>query len=99
MSDALQISDFSEHVNSKFQMQVNDTTTLEIELLGVKKHGSTDSPYQFSLRFAAPLTAPRNQGAFILHHEKMREQYIFLVPTAMDAERLYYEAVFNNPQS
>lgn len=99
MSEVLKISDFSEHLNSKFQMQVNDTTTLEIELVDAKKHGSTDSPYLFSLRFAAPLNAPREQGAFILQHEKMGEQYIFLVPTAIDAERLYYEAVFNNPQS
>ena len=99
MSEVLKISDFTEHLNSKFQMQVNDTTTLEIELVDVKKHGATESPYQFSLRFAAPLNGPRAQGAFILHHEKTGEQYIFLVPIAMDAERLYYEAVFNNPQS
>jgi hypothetical protein len=99
MSEVLQITDFSEHLNSKFQMQVNDTTTLEIELVAVKKHGASESPYQFSLNFAAPLTAPLSQGIYKLEHEKLGEQHIFLVPIAKNAENLYYEAVFNNPQN
>jgi hypothetical protein len=99
MSEALQISDFSGQVNSKFQMQVNDTSALEIELIDVKQHGASESPYQFSLRFAAPLSAPTSQGTFRLEHEKLGEQYMFLVPIARDNEKLYYEAVFNNPQS
>jgi hypothetical protein len=99
MSEVLQISDFSEHINSKFQMHINDTTALEIELVDVKKHGTSESPYQFSLNFGAPLTAPLSQGTFRLEHEKLGEQYLFLVPIARDNERLYYEAVFNNPQS
>lgn len=80
-------------------MLVNDTTTLEIELLEVHQHGASQSPYQFSLKFGAPLSAPRQQGTFTLRHQTLGEQFIFLVPTAMDNERLYYEAVFNNPQN
>jgi hypothetical protein len=98
MSEPLSISYFSEHLNSKFQMQSNDTSRLDIELVEVKQHGSSQSPYQFSLRFAAPLTAPLSQGAFTLEHEKLGEQYIFLVPVDRDDQHLYYEAVFNNPQ-
>jgi hypothetical protein len=99
MSEVLTFSNFSEHLNSKFHMLVNDTSRLEIELVEVKQHRASQSPYQFSLQFAAPLTAPHSQGAFTLVHEKLGEQYIFLVPVAKDNEHLYYEAVFNNPQS
>ncbi len=98
MLEALKISDFSEHVNTRFQMRVDDATAFEVELVEVKKHGATESPYQFSLKFAAPLTAPVSQGLFILEREKLGEQHIFLVPIAKDNQRLYYEAVFNNPQ-
>jgi hypothetical protein len=98
MLEVLKISDFSEHLNSKFQMHINDVTALEVELVEVNKHGATESPYQFSLKFAAPLEAPRMQGIFKMVHEQLGEQHLFLVPIAKDNERLYYEAVFNNPQ-
>lgn len=96
MSEVLKISDFTEHLNSRFQMRVNEATAFEVELCEVTKHGATESPYQFSLKFAAPLTAPIAQGLFLLTHDKLGEQHLFLVPIAKDNERLYYEAVFNN---
>jgi hypothetical protein len=98
MLEVLKISDFAEHVNSKFQMHINEATAFEVELVEAKKHGATESPYQFSLKFAAPLTAPPSQGLYRLEHEKMGELQLFLVPVAKDKEWLYYEAVFNNPQ-
>lgn len=98
MSEVLKISDFTVHLNSKFQMHVDDATALEIELVEVTKHGASESPYQFSLKFGAPLEAPISQGSFKMEHEKLGEQYFFLVPIAKDAQRLYYEAIFNNPQ-
>lgn len=98
MLEVLKITDFAEQVNSKFQMRIDEATAFEVELVEVKKHGATESPYQFSLKFAAPLTAPVSQGLYRLDHEKMGEQQLFLVPIAKDKERLYYEAVFNNPQ-
>jgi hypothetical protein len=98
MLEVLKISDFSEHLNSKFQMHIDDATAFEVELVEVRKHGVTESPYQFSLKFAAPLEAPRMQGIFKMEHDQMGEQHLFLVPIAKDSERMYYEAVFNNPQ-
>lgn len=99
MSEVLQISDFSPHVNSKFQMHINDSASLGIELVEVTQHGSSQSPYQFSLKFSAPHAAPRSQGIYRLEHEALGEQSLFLVPVAADDKWLYYEAVFNNPQS
>ena len=99
MVEALKISDFAEHVNTRFQMRIDEATAFEVELVEVTKHGATESSYQFSLKFAAPLAAPLSQGLFILEHEKLGEQPLFLVPIARDNQRLYYEAVFNNPQS
>jgi hypothetical protein len=98
MLEVLKISDFAEQVNSKFQMRIDETTAFEVELVEAKKHGTTESPYQFSLNFAAPLTAPASQGLYRLEHEKMGELQLFLVPVAKDNQWLYYEAVFNNPQ-
>jgi hypothetical protein len=99
MSEILTISDFSAQLNSKFHMHINDSASLSIELVEVNQHGASESPYQFSLKFAAPHAAPRSQGTFRLEHPALGEQYIFLVPTALDDRWLYYEAVFNNPQS
>jgi hypothetical protein len=98
MLDLFAISDFEARLNTTFQMYINETTSLEVELVDVKKHGNTESPYQFSLKFAAPPGAPINQGIYKMLHESLGEQHLFLVPTARDAEHLYYEAVFNNPQ-
>jgi hypothetical protein len=99
MSEALKISDFSAHLNSTFLMYTDDSDALSIELVEVKQHGASQSPYQFSLKFAAPQAAPRSQGTFRLEHDGLGEHYLFLVPTAIDDKWLYYEAVFNNPQS
>jgi hypothetical protein len=98
MLEALKITDFSEHLNTIFQMHIDEANVLEIALVEAKKHGATESPYQFSLKFAAPLIAPVAQGMFKTTHEKLGERYLFLVPIAKDNEHLYYEAVFNNPQ-
>jgi hypothetical protein len=99
MSEVLKISDFSAHVNSKFHLHINDSASLGIELVEVKQQGASQSPYQFSLKFSAPQAAPRSQGTYRLEHEALGELYLFLVPVAMDEKWLYYEAVFNNPQS
>jgi hypothetical protein len=98
MLPILTISNFEAHLNSTFQMYLDEATVVEVELVDVKKHGNTTSPYQFSLRFAAPLTAPVNQNIYKMQHEQLGEQHLFLVPIAKDKDRLYYEAVFNNPQ-
>jgi hypothetical protein len=98
MSEIFSITDFEAQLNSTFQMYINDTTAFAVELIEVRKHGNTQSPYQFSLKFSAPLTAPVAQGIYKMLHEIMGEQHLFLVPIARDAEHLYYEAVFNNPQ-
>jgi hypothetical protein len=98
MLEVLKISDFAEQVNSKFQMHIDEATAFELELVEANKHGATESPYQFSLKFAAPHTAPISQGLYRLDHEKMGELQLFLVPIAKDNQWLYYEAVFNNPQ-
>ena len=98
MLDLFAISDFEAHLRSKFQMFIDEATALEVELVDVKKHGNTESPYQFSLHFAAPLSAPPRQGSFKMQHEKLGELHLFLVPIARDQAQLYYEAVFNNPE-
>ncbi|MBI3651452.1 MAG: hypothetical protein HY231_10575 [Acidobacteria bacterium] len=98
MLDLFQFSDFAAQLNTKFQMHLNEATVLEIELVEVAKHGASTSPYQFSLRFAAPLNAPLAQGIFKMRHDSMGEQQLFLVPVARDNDHLYYEAVFNSPQ-
>lgn len=98
MVEVLKNSDYAEHLNSKFQMRLDEATVLEVELVEVTTHGASATPYQFSLKFAAPLNAPVRQGIFKLEHEKLGEQQLFLVPVGKDNQRLYYEAVFNNPQ-
>jgi hypothetical protein len=95
MLDTLHYEDFAPHVNTRFQMQLNEDTTLEIELISVEDKSSSPRQEQFLLTFRAPLEAPPEQWLYQLRHEQLGSGRLFLVPIARDEEGLTYEAVFN----
>ncbi|MCP5424479.1 MAG: hypothetical protein H6970_05355 [Gammaproteobacteria bacterium] len=87
---------WTEFLREIFHLQAGLTEPLKLELVEVNgsgtRRGERRSP--FSLLFAAPLEPLLPQGIYTLHHPRMGDLALFLVPQAPDAERLYYEAVF-----
>jgi hypothetical protein len=95
MLDTLHYEDFARHVNTRFQMQLSEDTTLEIELISVEDKSPSPRQEQFLLTFRAPLQAPPEQWLYQLRHERLGSGRLFLVPIARDEKGLTYEAVFN----
>jgi hypothetical protein len=90
--------EFSKHLNSKFNLAVNDRN-LQLELVEVKAYRPQEHEQpgmeRFSAFFAGPGDAPLPQAVYQLAHEKMGDFDIFLVPVSGDQRGYRYEAVFN----
>ena len=84
--------DYAALVNTKFSL-ADAENPLEIELVEVTEPVVTTNQTHFSLYFRSAAILP--QQTYRLIHEKLGEQFIFLVPTARDANGCVYEAVFN----
>jgi Domain of unknown function (DUF6916) len=101
MSAPLTEEEFSQHVNTKFRLNVDTAEPLELELVEVKTYVNKDKPGErggmerFSAFFRGPLDAFLRQATYSLSHEKMGSFEIFLVPLARDEKGYSYEAVFN----
>jgi len=98
MSVELTEKEFSQHLNSKFQFDLNGQK-LELELVEVKGYLPQESEQHGMERFSAFFTGPPGsflpQGLYQLQHEQMGTFDIFLVPTSNDQKSYRYEAVFN----
>ena len=91
-------SEFSKHVNSKFNLAVNDRQ-LQLELVEVKVYRAEEHEQpgmeRFSAFFNGPGDARLEQQVYQLSHEQMGEFDIFLVPISGNQNGFRYEAVFN----
>jgi hypothetical protein len=95
MPDKLTWKDFTENLNTPFQLTPEGGTALEAELVEVKPGRSTPRQEQFSLLFRAAQDVPLQQGMFRLEHDKIGAFNLFLVPVRKDEQGFCYEAVFN----
>ncbi len=98
MPATLTEKEFSQHLNSKFQLKLDDRE-LELELVEVK--GYPDGPNEqsgmerFSVFFDGPGDVHLPQRLYPLKHERMGNFEIFLVPISRTENSYRYEAVFN----
>lgn len=86
---------FSENVNTKFQLQTDDGSGVELELIEVSELKVYPRQEEFSLLFRGPLNAFLDQGVRNFKHDQMGEFELFIVPIKQDADGFYYEAIFN----
>ncbi|MEK6336035.1 MAG: hypothetical protein AABM67_13985 [Acidobacteriota bacterium] len=90
--------EFSQHLNSSFQVKLPDRE-LSLELVEVKGyHAGADEQSgleRFSIFFTGPGDIRLPQQIYQLVHERMGEFEIFLVPVSGDDKGYRYEAVFN----
>ena len=101
MSAPLTEEEFSQHVNTKFRVNVESAEPVELELIEVKSYANKNKPGEqpgmerFSLFFRGPLDAFLQQATYSLSHEEMGSFDIFLVPLGREEKGYSYEAVFN----
>ena len=101
MSAPLTEKEFSQHVNTKFRLDVDRAEPVELELIEVKSYANKNKPGEqpgmerFSLFFRSPLDIFLPQATYSLSHEKMGSLDIFLVPLGREETGYSYEAVFN----
>ena len=86
---------FAQQVNSRFQVQLDQQNTVELELTEISEAKREGNQEQFSIVFRGPANAFLGQETRSVSHPEMGQFHLFLVPVNQDAEGFYYEAVFN----
>lgn len=98
MSTPLTESEFSKHLNSKFQLEVG-AQELQLELVKVKGYLPHENEQSGMERFSAFFHGPADtflpQGVYHVQHIAMGTFDIFLVPVSNQQTGYQYEAVFN----
>ena len=92
MLDNLKYEDYLSELNTKFLLT---ETSLEIELVEITEKTLTTKQEMFSLIFLGAKDNFLEQKMYRLHHEKLGDGEIFLVPIAEVADGYNYEAGFN----
>ncbi len=95
---SLTADDFAAHSGSRYLLRLAGAAEpIPLELVEVT--GGGPGPRRggrpFSLVFRGPRSPSLPQAQYQLEHAAMGELDIFLVPIALDAQGLCYEAVFN----
>jgi hypothetical protein len=88
--------EFSKHLNTNFQLSVDDHE-LQLVLIEVKAYLPQENEQggmeRFSTLFKADAYLP--QSLYHLSHDQMGELDLFLVPVGGDQRGYQYEAIFN----
>ena len=87
---------FTKNQNTTFAVQHPHWGNVTMELVTVSDLRETPRQRMFSLVFSGPLDQPLEQGLYLMTHETMGTESLFLVPIACEADGFLYEAVFNN---
>jgi hypothetical protein len=95
MLDTLKAADFSELENKKFRVTLNETTSIELEVIAVQDLGTTEKQERFSIIFRGPNDIFLHQAIHRLEHEQLGTLELFLVPIGKADEGFEYEAAFN----
>jgi hypothetical protein len=95
MEASLTHEEFSKYANTKFKVQVDENTQVELDLIAVSELKLYPQQEEFSLRFRGPLDTFLGQGVRDFTHDQMGQFELFIVPIKQDEQGFYYEAVFN----
>ena len=95
MDDLLTHETFSKNINTKFQVQVDETDYVDLELAQASELKVYPQQEEFSIVFVGPVEIFLGQGARTFRHDQMGKFELFIVPIAQDEKGFHYEAVFN----
>ncbi len=98
MLEKLTFEDFSPLLEQKFQIKLEDNTTLVVQLTETtinENSAERNGRQSFSIVFRGPRNLEMTQGIYPVSHEELGEFSIFLVPIGPDEKGMCFEAVFN----
>jgi len=95
MESSLTHDEFSQHLNTQFDVQVDEANALQLKLAEVSPLKLYPQQEEFSIVFSGPLDSFLGQGVRTFSHEQMGDFELFIVPVRQDDKGFYYEAVFN----
>ncbi|HEY0722452.1 MAG TPA: hypothetical protein VGD41_00355 [Pyrinomonadaceae bacterium] len=95
MEAALTHDEFSKHANTNFQVQVDENTNVELNLVSITELKLYPQQEEFTLEFRGPLNTFLGQGIRNFTHDQMGQFELFIVPVKQDEQGFYYEVVFN----
>ena len=95
MEASLTHEEFSKNTNTKFQVQADENTQVELELIAISELKVHPQQEEFTIRFRGPLNMFLGQGVRNFTHDQMGQFELFIVPIKQDEQGFYYEAVFN----
>jgi hypothetical protein len=95
METSLTHEAFTQQAKSKFQVEVDETTDVDLELMEVSDLKLYPQQEEFVLVFRGPSNMFLGQGVRNFKHDAMGRFEMFIVPVRQDEHGFYYEAVFN----
>lgn len=95
MADSLTHEAFTKNLNTTFRIRVDNSATVETELIEISEHKLSPRQERFAVIFRGPNEVFLGQGARRFEHDEMGEFELFLVPISNDEKSTCYEAVFN----
>lgn len=95
MADIPQHAAFAGHLNTIFQIYLDDGNTVDAKLVEVSDLLLSPGQERFAIIFRGPNETFLGQGNHRFVHDQMGEFELFLVPISQDDQGTNYEAVFN----
>lgn len=95
MEASLTHEEFSKNANTKFQVQADENSHVELELVRISEFKLYPQQEEFAVEFRGPLNGFLGQGLRNFTHDRMGSFELFIVPIRQDAQGFYYEAIFN----
>lgn len=95
MEASLTHEEFSKNVTTKFKVEADENTHVELDLVGISELKVYPRQEEFALEFRGPLNVYLGQGIRNFSHEQMGQFELFIVPIKQDEQGFYYEAIFN----
>jgi hypothetical protein len=93
--EALTYEAFSQNLNTKFQVPLDDSHSVELELTEISEHKKSARQEEFAILFRGAKELFLGQGLRPFEHDQIGKFELFLVPIRLDENGYYYEAVFN----
>src|SRR5262245_11224924 len=95
MEVALTHDGLTQNLNTKFEVQVDENNTVQLELIEISPLKLYPRQEEFSIVFLGPLNTFLDQGVRFFSHKQLGQFELFLVPIRQDDKGFYYEAIFN----
>lgn len=99
MLESLTAENFQPLVGQSFRVRFAEFEVAELALVEASAIGADTDPQRtrtpFRLLFRGTPGRVAQQAIYLIEHETLGEQGIFLVPVSADADGVYYEAIFN----